>query len=629
MCGIGGYFALSSVPDASTRLQDTAAALAHRGPDGAGIWTSDDQNVGLSHTRLSIVDLSARGNQPMTLAQGLPVIVFNGEIYNWRDLRERLIAFGHTFVSNSDTEVLLRAYLQWGTDVLQMLRGMFAFAIWDPRERIIFCARDHLGEKPFVYAETNKGFVFGSEIPPVLSMLDIIGASDALDHSAISAMLLHNIRHIPDPATAYKAIRKLRAGHAMIIKNACVARMWRYWNPVTNNGMINTKVDCAVVRRFLEEAIEMRRISDVPVGGLLSGGVDSSAIISLAQSASAEPIKTYALGLDRNDEDLRRARLMSEKIGTEHKEFYFESEAQWSGFQSIIAIHGEPIMLLPLVHTYELCKAVRADGIKVVLSGNGADELFYGYTGMVQTGHLSSAVSMLEALSPLLRLLPDTTILPRSLQVLRAARGERKAELYRGYAQRTWARVLTKHAIQEIVNIASSELKYWGELGPNMHYIDESSFCGLMLENTHSITTAGDLPAMMAGVEMRAPFLDQKMVALALQTSWREKLPPGSDPSRLKYILKKAVRDLLPREIIYAPKRGFGMGITPSGILRGSWRRYGVELFNEPHDADGLFNVLALRNLWNNFLAGDNRDTDIVLKLFAIQHWLHSRRNAA
>lgn len=625
MCGIGGIWLHAPDERLSPALGAMKVALRHRGPDGEGIWPGDDGRLGLAHTRLAIVDLSPAGAQPMT--HGRFTAVFNGEIYNWRDLRRELEAHGHVFRTQSDTEVLLAGFAQWGEGVVARLRGMFAFAIWDEQARALFCARDPVGKKPFVYAEGARGFAFGSEIPAVKAAADLAGIDLALDPSAIAAMLLHNLRHIPDPATVFRGVRRLRAGHAMRVENGRVARTWRYWNPMQRPDIAG-RVSAADIRAALEEAVALRRIADVPVGALLSGGVDSSAIVALAQRQAGEPVRTYAMGLDRDDEDLRRARVMAKDIGTVHREFYFDPARQWEVFNAILRTHGEPIMLFPLIHTFELCEAVRADGIKVVLAGNGADELFYGYTGMVQTSRLSRGIKLLEWAAPLLRLLPLARM-PRAVEAIAAPRGRRKAALYRRYARQTWPSLIAPDALGDLVNHAERELADWGEAGPNADYVDESNFGGLMVENTHSVTIAADLPAMMAGVEMRAPFLDRDLMALALHTPWQDKIVTSGEGNRLKYILKQAVQDLMPPDILYASKRGFGMGIAQDDVVRGPWRKQADDLFASPDTAGGLLSRHGLQDMWRRFCNGEYNGASLPTNVFAIQLWLQRAKGTA
>ena len=610
MCGIGGITLKPRVElNIRPLLERVIKIQHHRGPDGQGMWWNGSSTVGLCHNRLAILDLTPAGAQPMQSADGRFIVVFNGEIYNYRELRDLLESKGVLFRSGSDTEVLLEAYRAWGEGMLLRLRGMFAFAIFDTASNLLFCARDRVGKKPFVYAATPHGFVFASEIPAVRAMP---GIDLAIDHSALAAMLLHNMRHIPDPYTAYKGIQRLRAGHAMIVFDGVVERVWRYWEPQASDAPITTEN----LRSILEDAVRLRMRADVPVGALLSGGVDSSAIVGMMRKHTDSPIHTYALGFDQQDEDLRRARIMAERLGTTHKEFYFDPDEQWAIFQQLLKIYGEPIMLLPLVHAYSLCRAIRDDGIKVVMSGNGADELFYGYTGHIRTLKISRWLDRIAFLRPLLAPLAGG----RFAWVATTA-GKRKAAYYRALARKKWSMHLSEDAKRHVVNGAAEEMEYWGELCPSKRFIDESNFVGLMLENTHSVTIAGDLPAMAASVEMRSPFLDQEVVSFALATPVELKIPDLNNPAWLKAILRESVTDLMPAELLAAPKRGFGMGIQEAMVFSGPWKKYADELFASPSDGDGLFEPMTIRKSWENFLIGKESPSKVA-KLFSIQMWL-------
>jgi asparagine synthase (glutamine-hydrolysing) len=609
------------VLDLSATLARMSKTLEHRGPDDHGVWSDQGLGVGLCHTRLSILDLSPTGHQPMLSGDGRLVITYNGEIYNWPELRDDLESCGARFRGGSDTEVLLEAYRRYGTAVVQHLRGMFAFALFDRAEHTLFCARDHVGKKPFVYSETPGAFVFGSEIPAVLA---VPGCDMRLDHSALASLLLHNVRHIPDPWTAYRGVRRLRPGHAMVVRAGKVERQWRYWTP----DFSTRSVTPAEVRGALEDSVKRRMVADVPVGALLSGGVDSSAIVGMMSRFSREPVRTYALGFDDKDEDLRRARTIAVRLGTRHREFYFDPARQLEMFKEVLNAYGEPIMLLPLIHTFELCRAVRDDGIKVVLAGNGADELFYGYTGHLATARFSSWLEWLGPLTAGARILPPA-LRGRMLAPAAALAGDRKAALYRAAERQTWSRVLKPVAKAAVRNVGAEEAGYWGTLVGRRPYIDESNFVALMFENAHSVTIAGDLPAMLASVEVRAPFLDQEVMSLARAAHYREKVPDFRNLAGLKQILKTAVRDLVPPELLFAPKRGFGFGIQERDVLAGPWRKAGDELFSEPDDADGLFDGRALTRLWQAHAANGGGSSSQVAKHFAIQLWLRGRRGPA
>ena len=614
MCGIGGVFLRADrdidIPGVLEVMQERQH---HRGPDSQGMWYDPARRIGLCHTRLAILDLSSAGQQPMQTKDGLLTVVFNGEIYNWRELRQNLEGQGVRFQSQSDTEVLLEAYRYFGTEVIQHLRGMFAFALLDHRTGTVLCARDPVGKKPLVFAETPYGVAFASEIPAVLAMP---GCDTTIHHAALASMLLHNMRHIPDPYTVYRGVKRLRPGHAMLLKDGKVDRIWRYWTPRPDSGPTTT----TRLRELLEESVALRMVADVPVGALLSGGVDSSAVVHLMRRETTEPIRTYALGFDEGDEDLKRARIMAGTLGCIHKEFYYDPDRQLTVFQRMLETYGEPIMLLPLIHTYELCRAIHDDGMKVVLCGHGADELFYGYTGHLRTTLLSICLPWLAPLIPLARLLPNGWS-GELLAVLSAQAGSRKAAFYRANESEVWDTLITPDVRHDLSNLAAEEMEYWGTLIPSGPYIDESNFIALMVENTHSVQIASDLPAMMASVEMRAPFLDQRLVSFALATHFREKVPSLTDASRLKQILKTAVADLVPRELLYAPKRGFGMGIQERTVLRGPWKRFADAIFAQPDDCDGLFVTAEVNKLWRSYETEDRVNSSLLAKLLAIQVW--------
>jgi len=612
MCGIGGiYLKAAGELSLGPYLQRMLDIQRHRGPDGEGLWLTEDHYLGLCHNRLAILDLTESGNQPLHSADSRFAIVFNGEIYNHKELRSELELKGAIFRSHTDTEVLVEAYRFWGEDMLQKLRGMFAFGIYDRESRNLFCARDRVGKKPLVYAQTTNAFIFASEIPAVKQ---VKGVNKDYDHAAIAAMLLHNLRHIPDPHTAYQGIKKLRPGHAMVVRDGQVQRTWRYWTPTPSTAPITPKH----LREILDESVRLRMQADVPVGALLSGGVDSSAIVALMQAQSRTPVHTYALGFNSEDEDLRRARLMAEQLGTRHREFYFDPEDQWKSFENLLRIYGEPIMLLPLLHTYALSRAVQEDGIKVVLTGNGADELFYGYTGHIRTLRVSRWLDRLAPIRTLMSPLRSTR-----LDWIAAKPGERKAAWYRSLANLEWARFLTADAQAHLANVAAEELAYWGDLCPSPHFIDESNFVGLMVENQHSVTIAGDLPAMAASVEFRSPFLDQEMVSFALATPAGKKIPDLKNPNWLKAILREAVADLMPGTLLNAPKRGFGMEIQEANVLAGPWRQRASQMLESADDANGMFDPALIRTEWQGFIAGTVPASRIA-KMLAIQLWLRT-----
>lgn len=615
MCGIGG-FQLFSPPDLNLEqmLGIIQKVQSHRGPDGKGLWVDQFKKVGLCHNRLSIVDLSVLGAQPMQTRDGRYSITFNGEIYNWLDLRIELEAKGVIFQSRSDTEVLLNGYKFWGVDVLQKLRGMFAFAIWDDAEQVLFCARDQLGKKPFIYGESIKGFFFASEIPALKAINEFADLNLTQNDSALAGMLLHNLRHVPEPVTAYVGLCKLRPGHAVLVRDGKIFRHWRYWIPQRRSIRHPSEL-----LAILDKAVGSRAIADVPIAALLSGGIDSTAIVKLMQQKSEEPIRTFCFGADKNDEDVLRARLVAKQIGTEHKEFYFDAVRQYAIFKQTIKTYGEPIMLLPLIHSYELFEAIHNEGVKVVMNGNGADELFFGYTGHLQTARISR---LFNACGWLANVMPSVN--HPMLSVLQASRGNRKATFYRGKSEKCWPTYLKLEGIENLENIVSREMAYWGSILPNRDFIDESNYLSLLIENSHSVTIAGDLPAMMTSIEVRSPFLDQEMVAAAMGVHYSRKIKGPTDGSQLKNILRKAVHGLVPEVVLQAPKRGFGAVVQERDLLLGGWRKYADEILDNYPDSD-LFDREKIRKQWKYAKDGRNVRWSELAKLFAIGTWINQQ----
>ncbi len=390
MCGIAGLAFAAPVPDMEAVLANMMAVVRHRGPDEEGLLVDSSQRAGIAHTRLSIVDLSPRGRQPLWNEDRTIAAVCNGEIYNYRDLRRELEAKGHRFASDSDSEVIVHLYEETGEECVERLRGMFAFAVFDRRTDILFCARDRIGKKPLVYAETGSGVAIASEIP---ALFRVPGVDLSVDPEAVALYLLRNLRHIPDPWTFYRGIRRLPPAHRMTIRSGRIERIEAYWHPSWDSADVSTD---AFLETF-DEAVSCRRMADVEIGALLSGGVDSTAIVDSLKRQGVEGMRTYAFGLDAGDEELARARRAAKLLGTRHREIHFDPDRQLDDFDALLRQHGEPIMALPLTHAYSLCREIRADGIKVVFAGHGADETFFGYPGFNRMALLSNVMKLISS----------------------------------------------------------------------------------------------------------------------------------------------------------------------------------------------------------------------------------------
>lgn len=589
----------------------------HRGPDYQGIYTHPRNCVALSHARLSINDLAPQGNQPMSNEDGTLWLICNGEIYNHKSLRAELEKVGHQFKSHSDSEVILHLYEEHGEGLMDRLRGMFAFVLYDSRREIFLCARDRLGKKPFVYAENEWGFSAASEIP---ALKNLPGVDVAIDPAALGLYLLRNLRHVPDPWTLYRGLRRLNPGHAMIVRAGRIEKIWRYWRPdfavrpVSNEELLSV----------FDETVALRKEADVEVGALLSGGVDSSAVVQAMVAQGAKGVRTYAMGRDKDDDELPRARQMAALLGVRHKEFYFHPERQHEQFLELLKIYGEPIMLLPLVFAYELCLNIRADGLKAVITGHGADELFYGYSGHNNQALISTLLPFLpDFLKPVLAAaalrIPETSRWREALLAASAPKGQVKTSLYRDEARRLWKFLFKDPKIASQADESIENwLGVWFEDSCPEAFIDESNVVGLMHENSHSVTIAGDLPAMAASVEVRAPFLDQELVQLAWRIAYQKKIRNWRNPTFNKWILKDALLGRVPDNLLFAPKRGFGFNISEDAVLRGPWKRQVDEAFDDLDVLDGVMNLDAVRTLKKQFDAGRGPVTPMLIaKLYA------------
>ena len=618
MCGIAGVSLSRPAERCGDLLRSMSARLAHRGPDDDGIFVSPDQTAGLAHRRLSILDLSSRGHQPMASASGKLSLSYNGEIYNYPELRGQLEAKGRRFSSDCDTEVILHLYEELGEGCVERLHGMFAFALYDSEARTLFCARDRLGKKPLVYGAFAGGVAVASEIP---ALFELPGVDLTPSEEAIALYLLRNLRHIPDPWTLYRGIHRLPPGHVMTVKDGEVTSVRRYWTPTLEAR----EVDQVELLATFDRAVEMRLLSDVEIGVLLSGGVDSSAIADSLRRQGHQNLRSYAFGLDENDEEIQRARRASALLGTRHSEVYFEPDKQHDHFLEILRQHGEPIMALPLTHAFSLFQRIKDDGLKVVLAGHGADEIFFGYPGFNGMALLSDLIELLPARLAQAaawtasRLVRRGRVREAALAVLAPA-GHRKSALYVDEAARLWPVLFgPKRAARLAAGLVERWLDTWADRLGSASFIDESAFLGLMQENSHATTTAGDLPAMAHGIEMRCPFLDQSLVELALQIPYRQKVPALRGDERNKLILKRALSGRLPKDLLYAKKRGFGYFVSEERVLRGAWKQNVDRAFAAFPAANQGVDPKAVSALKSRFDSHGDVPSSLIAKLYALR----------
>ncbi len=620
MCGIAGF--ISNEKENKINLKNLGNSfcniLNHRGPDDNGVWIDNNHKTLLAHTRLSILDLDTRSKQPMIDYSNNLIIVFNGEIYNWRQLRTELQKEGYKFKTESDTETLLKGFHLWKEDILNKIEGMFSFAIYNSKNKELFCARDRIGKKPFLYSETPYGFVFASEIPAITKNSKFFNLNLELDNSSIFSLFGKNFRQISEPNSIYKTIKKIKPGHGLIVRDGQIEKVFQWWKP-DKEYSLKFHSSTKSLRRLIEQSVIKRCKADVEVGAFLSGGVDSSSISYIANRELKNDLKTYALGFDKDDEDLVRARAYSKYINSNHKEYYFDPIEEWASLKKISKINGEPLPLLPLVHSNYICKKVNEDGIKVMLSGIGADELFFGYTGMINTLRISIASKFLN---PICKFFSNSSFMNNEIgTILTKETGNRKSSLYKIRSTNFKSILLKKGMENKISDYNAIELAYWGKILPNKSYIDESSYLGLIIENSASIAISSDIPGMMNGVEVRCPFLDNDILNYAFKCHWSEKINPYFKSQKLKKILRDSVEDIIPENLLNAPKRGFGFGIDEKSLFLGPWKKHAQKTLNNFPDFT-VIDPSKVKNIWKSAVEKKDVSWDIIMKLVSLGTFL-------
>ncbi len=600
MCGINiAYLKKGKISkELLKRMNDK---LKHRGPDDEGCFISKDKKLGLGHRRLSIIDLSKKGRQPMEDKSKKYVIVFNGEIYNYRELRREL---NTSFKTNTDTEVILELYKRYGENCLKKLRGMFAFAIYNKETKELFIARDRIGQKPLVYAETEQGFFASSELPALLET----GIKREVNVEALGYYFLRNFFAVPEPLTIFKNIYRLEPAHYMLIKDGRIIKKARYWQP----DFKRIKSSKQRLRDLIKNAVKLREIADVEISVLLSGGIDSSTVVAFLKRG----VKSYAFGSNKEDEELKRARIVSKLFSTNHKEILIKPD-QIKLLKEIIKHYGEPIYNLPLTYAYEIAREIRKDGVKVALTGNGGDEIFYGYDGTTNLLVASLLIKFFERMPesfvnllkriPKIGLIAEMSLLPMK---------ERKALLYRKQSSGLFKHLFSERVYEQVKDKDFGELIVkWAEICKSGWYIDCSYWIGLMVENAHAVTIAGDIPAMANSVEFRAPFLDHELVEFAFSLSPFEKAGLFDH----KKILKEVMKGILPEEILYAKKMGFGYNVKVGEKIRHEWKEEVERVLNKVMSLE-FFNPTFIKKIWQEHLKGKN-NSKLIMALYAFGVW--------
>ncbi len=564
MCGIAGIFHCGTIkPVDPSRVERMCDVMAHRGPDGSGVWTAP--GVGLGHRRLSIIDL-AGSPQPMTSADDRAVITFNGEIYNYRELRRELEGLGAQFCTDGDTEVILAAWQRWGTDCLSSLHGMFAFAIYDKAERTLFLARDRFGVKPLFTAMLSDGsMAFASELKGLLAHPML---RREVDPRAVEDFMAWG--YVPDYRSMLKGVEKLPAGHFRLLQHdAAPARPQQYWDISFARRHKGKAKDLeAELLHHLHQAVESRMDSDVPLGAFLSGGVDSSSVVAMMAQASRDPVRTCSIGFDVEAVDeTSYARQVAELFGTDHASRIVSAD-QFDALDAIADMFDEPFADASALPTWRVCQLAR-ESVTVALSGDGADEAIAGYRRQVFHHHEERLRSLLPAsvrdkvLGPLGRTWPKMDWAPRPLRA-KATLMSLSMSGAEGYARAVGSVSPEQRFTIYGADMARELGEYRAELpfmemmanAPARSGLDAAQYADLKFWLPGDILTKVDRTSMAVSLEAREPLLDHRLVEFAagLPEGLRVRGKQG------KYLLKKAMERHLPDDILYRPKQGF---VTP------------------------------------------------------------------
>ena len=567
MCGIVGIANANSRPVNREILERMNRCIEHRGPDEDGFYLQE--SVGLAMRRLAIIDL-AHGKQPIHNADETKWIVFNGEIYNYQELREDLDRRGHKFYTNSDTEAIVHLYDEFGADCVTHLRGMFVFAIWDERDKSLFIARDRVGKKPLLYShQANGDLIFGSEFQALLAHPDV---SREVDTEAIDNYLSYAC--VPAPQTAFKQIRKLEPAHWLRWKNGEIETK-RYWQPNFSKKIKISEAEAIEeTTRILRESTRLRLISEVPLGAFLSGGVDSSTVVALMAQESEKPVKTFSIGFEEQDfSELKYAKRVAETVGAEYHEFIVKPNAL-EILPTLVEHYGEPYADSSAIPTYYVSKETRKY-VTVALNGDGGDESFAGYERhaamkIAEKYHRFPRILRKALVEAPVNLIPTSET--KKSRVRDVKRFLRAANLQKTERYFSWVSAFDSDAKRQLytkdfsANLngqdSSRFLEKWFAAANGSGILDATLLTDQMTYLPNDLLVKVDIASMANSLEARSPFLDHKVIEFAASLPESLKLR-GLET---KYLLKKVAARLVPRDVIYRRKMGFGVPI-------GSWFR--------------------------------------------------------
>ncbi|MDD4900821.1 MAG: asparagine synthase (glutamine-hydrolyzing) [Patescibacteria group bacterium] len=625
MCGIAGYFGQGS----QEILKKMTGALRHRGPDDEGFYV--DNNVGLGHRRLSIIDLSAGGHQPMSSHDGNIWLVFNGEIYNFKELRAGLENRGHKFKSHSDTEVILSAYEEYGGQCFEYFNGMFAVALYDARNKKLILARDRMGKKPLYWGIFNNTLVFASELKALLKHPRV---SAELDLSSLNKYLLHE--YVPTPHSILQGIKKLEPGHYLEYDGRAVKKK-KFWDITFQSSITSAswrnqlRIEEAVAEldNIINQAVKSRLMSDVPLGIFLSGGIDSSTIAYYAQKNSARKIKTFSIGFKEGSfNESGYARRAANFLGTEHYEKILSADDSLKLIPKIADLLDEPMADASIIPTYLLSEFTK-QAVTVALGGDGGDELFCGYDTFI--AHKIAAIYDKIPLAVRKKIIEKIALsLPTSFNNISF---DFKAKKFidgfygkKEYRHQRWLGAFNKNQREKLFLP-----EVWGELKDQNEFIEIDNYLVNLKEESYfnqmiylylrmylmdDILVKVDRASMFNSLEVRAPLLDYRVVDFVNSLPLDFKI----NGFKTKHILKRLMADKLPKEIIYRPKKGFGLPLA--AWLTKELKPLVVDLLSETRiKKRGLFNYQYINQLLEDHFSRRADNRKLIWTLMVFQMW--------
>ncbi len=630
MCGICGTWSSETLQAVEVAtLRRMSETIRHRGPDDEGYWADPETGLGLGHRRLSIIDLSSAGHQPMHSPDRRFVTVFNGEIYNFPALRRELESLGHQFSGHSDTEVMLAAFSQWGVEAgLKRLVGMFAFALFDRTERALYLARDRMGEKPLYYGWSGQSFLFGSSLRALERHPEWRGE---IDRGALALLLRHN--YIPAPWTIWRGIRKLPPGTLLRLPQSAAKPGYdpepvAYWSAreAAEQGSAATftgsdREAISEFDRLLREVIAGQMLSDVPLGAFLSGGIDSSTVVALMQAQSTQPVRTFTIGFhEARYNEATYAKAVAQHLGADHTELYVTPEEAMAVIPRLPEIYDEPFADSSQIPTFLVSQLARQK-VTVSLSGDGGDELFCGYNRYEGATNAWNRIGWMpapvrQAGAPLLQIISRL-----AGNGLGAKFGELARNLAAAHPELIYHRLVSQwteplalvHGAAEPLT-ALTDHRQWARLPDftqSMMYLD------LVTYLPDDILVKVDRASMGVSLESRVPLLDHRVVEFAWRLPHTMKVRNG----QRKWILRQVLDRYVPKELIERPKTGFGIPINE--WLRGPLRDWAEALLDEQRlKAGALLNPQPIRERWQQHLAGQQDWSYSLWTVLMFQAWL-------